>query len=173
MPRTRIAPVAIVAGLMFAACTDADTSAWATEANKICSDVASTWSTLDPNSVSDDDRQRLLSDLREVAQRLAAHDGGSDAAVEAVSGLESLLADMDSGEDRERLLSDLREVAQRLAAHDGGSDAAVEAVSGLESLLADMDSGEVPTDLEWVSALREAGAEVCWSIFQGSPSGLD
>ncbi|HAP77359.1 MAG TPA: hypothetical protein DCR14_14910 [Acidimicrobiaceae bacterium] len=129
MPRTRIAPVAIVAGLMFAACTDADTSAWATEANKICSDVASTWSTLDPNSVSDDDRQRLLSDLREVAQRLAAHDGGSDAAVEAVSGLESLLADM--------------------------------------------DSGEVPTDLEWVSALREAGAEVCWSIFQGSPSGLD
>lgn len=129
MPRTRVAPIAIVAGLMFAACTDADTSAWATEANKICSEVASTWSTLDPNSVSDDDRQRLLSDLREVAQRLAALDGGGDAAVEAVSGLESLLADM--------------------------------------------DSGEVPTDLEWVSAFREAGAEVCWSIFQGSPSGLD
>lgn len=126
MPRTRIGPVVIVAGLTFAACTDADASPWASEADAICSDVASTWSTLDPNDATDADRQLMRSELRGLARRLAALDGANGAAVEAVEGLESVVAAM--------------------------------------------DADEVPTDIGWVEAFQEAGAESCWSLFSGSPS---
>lgn len=107
----------------FASCTGSGESAWATNANEVCSGLSTSWS-----SVAVDDV------------------------------------------DKETLRSDLRQLARELAAIDGGNGDARRAVEGMETFVAAMDAGEAPTDIEWIAAFRDAGAESCWQVFQGSSS---